>query len=807
MITETHSPKSSNMQFANNIDRYAIDLVRPHVLSGKCLIVTGFVDMLSSLSIIMDILGPILRDTSILPRPQIRLVYGIDSANQRQFRKDCSVKESITRYYMRHHNLKLENTSDLKAIMAIKAIERGEIDIHVFDRELAKQRLGWRGGGKMHAKIISSDLGVVHGSANFSQSGLNYNIEWNEDIRYDVDCIDATKIAKSCAEFAENIFSVSIDCNEEVLKILRNLLRTTSPEDAVSRCIAEQTGFIHWQADLFDNQGLASEKKLFPFQSDLVYQAAGAIYDHGVAFVCAPAGSGKTPVGKYLAYILSETHRKAISDGSMPPMVPRGAVVISPSRIKRRWKNDGKYKVLSYTDLSNKNHDQGMKSPAVHIVDESHQLAPGLKSVSNRSRKMEDAPPAWTIFLSATQLGNRDVDSLIHFQEKRASLFIPDRFVKDIQDLSSESLNLFHQVDDSFNVILDPLNYDDRLDQIREKLCEIISPYVVLCTRDNVGSRTEKTSGKCGLYPKIYNHKRHQSLRFNHGELRKIDQLVNQIACISGDRPKIVQKFSRFGELDSQMFRESALHARNLISLFRVSPVVARYEMTYGTTGESLRKIEKQKNMSKPILPGQLELFPEVKENVLDPTPECDKLTTLLQSRVIDGLHQKCLNALLSIKKSHPKVVFLAERVLPLLVYAELLGQSNSNDEVYVIASDKDASKSIQHDSFNAILGHVEKSSYIHKTDGKVIEDLFSEEGKKRTSKSVSIFMTYQMAEGVNMQTCDTLVCLGVASSMTHIIQGLGRIDRINSPFNHIHYYLVDLPTVPLRSDQNAKKD
>jgi len=796
----------SILHSANNIDRNVLDLVRPHLLSRKCLIVTGFHDLLSSLSIIMDELGQILRDPSMLPRPQIRLVYGIDTANKQHFPKGHTIKESIIRYYMSHHSLKIENTSDLKAVMAIEAIKRGEIDIHVFDRKLAKQLLGWRGRGKMHAKVISSDLGVVHGSANFSQSGLNYNIEWNEELKYDTDCSEIIKRAKSCAEFAENIFSASVECKEEVLEILRNLLRTVNPEDAVSRCIAEQTGFIYWQTAHYDNHGLAGVKNLFPYQSDLVYQAAGTIYDHGVAFVCAPAGSGKTPVGKYLAYILSETHRKTVSDGSMASTYRTGSLIISPPRIKKRWKkNDGKYKVLSYTDLSKKKHDQGMNSIAVHIVDESHQIAPGLKFVSNRARVVEDAPPAWTIFLSATQLGNRDVDGLIHFQEKRASLFMPDTFVNEIRGLFTESLHLLNSSDDGFDVLLDPLIDDNRLDHIREKLCEIISPYVVLCSRDNIGERTKNTSGKCGLYPVIKNHKRHKSLTFTNRERQKIDDLVNQIACISGDRPKIVRKFSRFGELDSHTFRDSALHARNLISLFRISPLVARYEMISGNLGNALRKIEHHKNQSKPTPLGQLEIFDDVLQEAAR-TPECDKLTQLFQSKVIDGLHQKCLNALLHIKKSHSKVVFLAERVLPLMVYAELLGQCDPDDDVYVIATKKDTSKSSNSDAIKAILGDIKKPSYTRKTEGRVIENLFSEDGIKRTSKSVSIFMTYQMAEGVNMQTCDTLVCISVASSMIHIIQGLGRIDRINSPFDKIHYYLVDIPTSPLTSDRNATK-
>lgn len=797
------SPRQSHIPRADNLEVPVIDLLRPHLRAGRCLIVTGFHDMLSSLSIIIDELSSEFRNPTILPRPQIHLVYGMDTSNRETFPGLSSVPEAVRQHFMSQYGLKVENSSDLKAVMAIGAIERNEINIRVFDTDLAKQQLNWKGRGRMHAKIISSDIGVIQGSANFSYAGLHYNIESVDDLRYDSRSKEVVVAAKERADFAKKIQDVSVDCTKEVLGILNTLLRTVSPEDAMSRCVAEQTGFPFWRADLLDRHELSSAERLFPYQSDLVYRAAGTIYEHGVAFVCAPAGSGKTPVGKYLAHVLPETYKRVIPDGTAGNIDRRGAMVISPPRIAKRWKkNDDGYKVLSHTELTKKN--QVLKRTAVHVVDESHQVAPGPTDISQRAEAMEAAPPAWTVFLSATQLGNRDVDSLIHYQEKRASLFMPNDFVNRIRALSRESRGLWDPDPDVLDMILGSLLDDDRIAEIREKLVELASPCVVLCSRDDIGSRTKKTAGKCGMYPVINNHGRHAATQITETQRTAVEEIAKQLADITGDTPKFVRRYSRFGELNSQPVRDSALHARNLMSILRMSPLVARYEMTHGKIGENLRRIEKKSRRSKPPV-GQGELFTEFAPG-LKRTPKCDNLTQQLRSNVMKTLHNRCVKALMEIQAKHKRIVFLAERVLPLLVYAEILAQKGCHDKVHVIASkQEEVEGASEQDALLSILD-VDEPSYTRSRSGNVIEDMFSEQGKKRTHGSVSVFMTYQMAEGVNMQSCDTLVSISLASSMVYLIQGLGRIDRINSPVDEIHYYLVDIPTSPLTSDHNAAK-
>lgn len=60
------------------------------------------------------------------------------------------------------------------------------------------------------------------------------------------------------------------------------------------------------------------------------------------------------------------------------------------------------------------------------------------------------------------------------------------------------------------------------------------------------------------------------------------------------------------------------------------------------------------------------------------------------------------------------------------------------------------------------------------------------------------------MAEGVNLQQAQALCLIDVTSNIRNMIQGLGRIDQIDSPHGRITYYTFELPGVALRSDAKA---
>jgi hypothetical protein len=144
------------------------------------------------------------------------------------------------------------------------------------------------------------------------------------------------------------------------------------------------------------------------------------------------------------------------------------------------------------------------------------------------------------------------------------------------------------------------------------------------------------------------------------------------------------------------------------------------------------------------------------------------------------------------ILSKHGHAIFLAERVGVLEVYANLLGgHRGRGPEVFVVAP-------------GAKIKTGKKLHHLR--SGAEAQDYYGLNGKHRDPIATrAMFLTFQMAEGINLQTASALGILGVTSDIKSLIQGLGRIDRIDSPHSTIHYFTFDLPGLVLSSDKKAR--
>ena len=194
-------------------------------------------------------------------------------------------------------------------------------------------------------------------------------------------------------------------------------------------------------------------------------------------------------------------------------------------------------------------------------------------------------------------------------------------------------------------------------------------------------------------------------------------------------------------------------------------------------------------------------------------TPRCDALTRVLESRALQLLDDKRLDALAALQKRYQRIVFLAERVATLQIFAEALvrrGELHDGQphEAFVIAAeqareDEDGSDapSLLRDIFGS---DAPRFRSIRK--GTDIEAFFRPGGPRAPVGPASAFMTYQMAEGINLQSAEALVAIGLTANIRELVQGLGRIDRIDSPHPEIHYHLVDIPVGRIASDEKATR-
>ena len=784
-----------------NIDRPVINLYRPHIVSGDCLIVTGYQDFLSSLAILMKEV-PELKEPEGDSMVRIRISFGIDTANAQRLAKPKPVKEEMKLYWLERSGLQVEDDDDLLAVLAQQAILAGKIELRVFDPVLAREKLGITGDRRMHSKIVSSPKGAVAGSANFSKSGLYSNIEYADGLD-----TGSHELQLERTKAAEQIWEVSTDWKNEALEILDKLIKPVTAEDAMARMISEQKGFEPW---ITGNRKDITSHTLYEYQQELTYEACSITYDHGITFVEAPTGSGKTEIGCHIAEALSETFTRVIPRSPIHGVARKNAVVIAPPKVIPSWK---KYSTNSLDAVANsklaKQHLRGagddkraglrLDQFGVLIIDESHTVTPGFEQASQMAAAIELAPPSWNVCLSATLLGNRDVDWLAHMQEKRASIFMTPDYIQSMGDLFDREMKQSPDIFDQnvpVAVLSEPETTLSR--QARSELSHLISPFLTRRQRRCIGENEDRSKHS---YPKLTNHGRPKALKVTKPQKERLDEIVALCKELApGGRVTAVEK-SRFGNVNTRHSSQDQLHIRNLLNILRVSAAQAGWEMAHGAIGKWLREFEQgSKTQRKMPHPDQANMFSELGIDELAAAKKCDALTQKLSSRALGDLDEKRYKACLKVQEGKDRVVFLAERTDTLEIFAEALSRRGQHNNFVVGNQTKGEERAVK-----AIFGSG-PDSFKRIKQGKSVESFFRPGGRNAPDGPASVFMTYKMAEGINLQSADTLVLLGVTSNLKELIQGLGRIDRIDSQFGIVNYHLVDIPVGQFASDEKVAK-
>ena len=783
-----------------NIDRPVINLYRPHIVSGDCLIVTGYQDFLSSLAILMKEVPELKEPESDSPI-RIRISFGIDTANAKRIAKPKPVKEEMKLYWLERSGLQVEDDDDLLAVMAKHAILAGKIELRVFDPVLAKQKLGITGDRRMHSKIVSSPKGAVAGSANFSKSGLYFNIEYADGLD-----VGSHELQLERTQAAEQIWGVSADWKNEALEVLDKLIKPVTAEDAMARMISEQKGFEPWITG--DRQDITGHT-LYEYQQELTYEACSITYDHGIAFVESPTGSGKTEIGCHLAEALSETFTRVIPRSPVHGVARKNAVVIAPPKVIPSWK---KHSTNSLEAVANsklaKQHLRGagddkraglrLEQFGVLIIDESHTVTPGFEQASQMAAAIELAPPSWNVCLSATLLGNRDVDWLAHMQEKRASIFMTPDYIQSMGELfdreMQQSTDIFFQ-NEPVPVLSEPETTLSR--QARNELSQLISPFLTRRQRRCIGEDKDRSKHS---YPQLTNHGRSKALKVTKPQKARLDEIVALCRELApGGRVTAVEK-SRFGNVSTRQSTQDQLHIRNLLNILRVNAAQAGWEMSHGAIGKWLREFEQGSKSQRMAHPNQANMFSELGIDVPATALKCDALAQKLSSQALRDLDEKRYQACLKIQKEKERVVFLAERTDTLEIFAEALSRNGGHNNFVVGNQTKGNERAVK-----AIFG-IGPDNFQRIKQGKSVESYFRPGGRNAPDGPASVFMTYKMAEGINLQSADTLVLLGVTSNLKELIQGLGRIDRIDSQFGIVNYHLVDIPVGQFASDEKVAK-
>ena len=775
--------------WASNGERSVQKLVETVLKGTNVLIVTGYQDFLSAMSVILRVRPNIGSEGP----NAIRILFGTNTDNRNGLDgKRRELSKEARDYFLETRGLSLRSLDELRAVLAYDATASGAVSLRIFDPDLARERFG-RGHTMLHAKLFLSDSGALAGSANFSLGGLRRNLEYVDDLQAFPD------LAATRRQAAEGFWAIGTDWTEQALEILGALLRPVSAEEALARTVNEMTTFSPWRVG---GDGAAGRPPL-PFQTDLVYEAAGTAYEHGFAFVEAPTGAGKTDIGKHLATVLPTMHSSVVlrHGNERPDQTRNGALGIIPASVLGNWLRNkpSNLDLIKHSQLSKRKDDQAdelaqinrsARSSASMIVDESHRLNSRYLAPSKRSLVFEQSPAIWTSCLSATLMGNQGLDGLLAFHERRASIYVPPEITARInenlkrgRERASElgKLRALRQnyddrqglgMDDMFHCQADlarPIEEAEirlkgkRLDQreILADMAEAFAPYVVRRQRHCVGE--SKRRG-----PDIYAYPEIESIRIDadltSGQSAILDEIRTLAESISTGTTLVSADPQRAGHTEVRFHDKARIHIRNFLAILRSSITFARedwrnrspmYADARGRTsiGESLRRSERERRGGKIATITTTPRSGELPLDTRTTTPICDHIGELLQSPELDAIDEQRAEHMAQMLIQHRQVIFLSERIGVLEVYARLLSsRKGPKPDVILVAA-------------NHRLGS--GSAITAARNGADAQEYLSLDGKKAShNRRRAMFLTFQMAEGINLQRARALGIIGVTSDI-----------------------------------------
>jgi len=326
------TPTVRNLSFdeysaATNGEASVLDLVRPIVVGDDCLIVTGYQDFLSTLSIIMELRPGITHE----PPDTIRILFGTNTDNLRAHTGPRQpLPEHARRHYTTQSGVFARDMRDLKAVQALEAIRSGAIRIRVFDEDKAAGDLG-RAPGMMHANLFVNNEFAVAGSANFSRRGMSNNVEFNDRVVGGLEDVSGRPDPHEERRRAgETFWSWGRDWSQDAIEILGKLLRNVDLETALGKIIDGMSEFSPWRP---------VSAAMSQHEEDAVYMAARTLYEHGAACVLAEGPAARVKIGRSLAAIAADMYeRSVLRDDETQGRKQGSVVVVSPLEVEA-WRH------------------------------------------------------------------------------------------------------------------------------------------------------------------------------------------------------------------------------------------------------------------------------------------------------------------------------------------------------------------------------------------------------------------------------------------------------------------------------------
>lgn len=308
-------------------------------------------------------------------------------------RAGSAFSDDVRRYWLDERGISLRLSA--KIVQTLQALDDDWLQVRFVP-----------GTTRLHAKIYVADDAATLGSSNFTDAGLDSQFEANVRFQRTVEPerYQATQL------MAENYWRVGRDWSQELRELLNDLLQFVPWEEALARACADLLEG-QWAARYLGGAG--SQGNLWPSQLAGIAQAMWVVENVGSVLVADATGSGKTRMGAHLT--------RAVRDRLWSTGRVRGdlTVLVCPPAVESQWLRESaacgltlrtvSQGLLSRSSTGEAVHEEAVGSAQILAVDEAHNF---LSRNSNRTRHVREASADHVLLFTATPI-NRGAEDLL----------------------------------------------------------------------------------------------------------------------------------------------------------------------------------------------------------------------------------------------------------------------------------------------------------------------------------------------------------------------------------------------------------
>jgi len=741
--------------------------------SEETLIVTGY----SSLEYVIDKLGAL----HTAKGHKTRLIIGNElDGSQRKFNaiSKRTLPQEVADYWLQ------EGVSVVYAteiLLIIEKLKSGEIEArYIADRKK-----------KLHAKIIVTETAVTTGSSNFSFSGMHNQHEFNSRFTKTGD----SRRYKDSRQVAENFWNMGEDYGSELIRLLEELLKVVSFEEAVGRASAELLEG-KWAARYLNQLGEMMDSPLWPSQLKGIGRALWIIENEGSCLIADATGAGKTRMGSHL---LKAVSNRMWSKGRVRNDMT--VLICPPGNVETAWDEErskcGLNLVTRSHGILSRSTSDGFKTAANDLrraqciaIDEAHNF---LNQQSSRTKSLLCNMADHVLLFTATPI-NKGIRDLINIVDLLGA-----------DNLDDESLKLF----DALGVRLRrQQSHFSITEEERHKLRRLVGRFTLRRTKSDLkheikmqpSAYTDAFGNQCSYpkhTPKTYETRETESDKALAVKIRELSgTLLGLVNLQSGvEMPASMQ-----GIMTAETYINARLKSARGLAIYRVMaalrssrPAVAEHIL--GTDRACTRfdikdqiKPEESGNMLRRLeaIKGQIQ-DSSLKEKLPDWLTDRDKHVSVVNNEL--ATYKEILmcmekmsgerdlgkaTLLASLHASHKLLIAFDSCLITLSYIKQLLQEQKFSSRVFVATSTRQQERRDVSTAFQ--LG----------------------------SDSAGIALCSDaLSEGINLQQSSAVVLLDMPSVIRIAEQRIGRVDRLNSPHKEVEiWWPNDSSAFALKTDR-----